>query len=113
MASLSHWDKKIQMARSGTPLRVFIKEICSNIPLVLYKYSKEVSRYPLGERIKNLSTMKEYEEIRSGFTKISLPVYDFTKNFFENYVYIYKDFPYQSRLADPMSQNSNYAEAVR
>lgn len=83
MSSLKKWEDKMKLARANTPFRDFVKEMASNIPVVLYNWKWETSRYPDTPRIKVYPT-KLYEEMKDDLIKNWIS-YDFSLDFFKNY----------------------------
>lgn len=110
MKDLKIWENKIKMKRSKTVFRDFVKEIGSFIPIVLYKWKLEVSRYPDTDRIKVIHT-KEFVENRDNYLKSWID-YDFELNFWDNYEKLIKITGWASTLKDPTSENAEFAEAV-
>ena len=65
MSNLQSRQEKIQAKRKKTPWRDFVRDICSWRNLTFYKSDGMVTRYPISDRIPNLVTHKDFENLES------------------------------------------------
>ncbi len=79
--NLKNREEKIIEKRRKTIFRDFIKEVASRIPLIFYKENGLISRSSQTERIWEIISAKEFEQIRNNFTKYGIN-YNFNKDFF-------------------------------
>ncbi|USN57718.1 MAG: hypothetical protein H6767_04995 [Candidatus Peribacteria bacterium] len=65
MSRIQHWQEKIKEKKKQTSFRDFLKEITSWKPIILYKNTGYISRYPEVSRIKHLVSSQKYQELRT------------------------------------------------
>ena len=110
MSNIKQRERKIQEKRKQTPWKVFIKEICSRQPLVFYKNSGKISRYPETWRIGTLISQKDFHDQRDFLVKNDLSLE--RTNFFESFQLLQKSFNYPNLFHDYINENSDYADIL-
>ena len=106
MSNLQHRQTKIQAKRKTTEWRDFVMEICSWFPVNISKIWPMVSRYPNRDRIKNILTQKEYENIGN---QSNSEDYDFKVNFWSNYVNLRDKTFFWATTNQWINENADYA----
>ena len=108
MSNLQHRQSKIQVKRKKTPWREFVMEIASWVPLNFYKNQKQISRYPVSERIGSLTSSQDF--FKSMDSQKTIEVW--LNSFFQTYIELFKHIDLPS-LLEAETENANYADNVR
>jgi hypothetical protein len=93
MSDLKIRQEKMKEAKKINDYKIFLKEIVSWYPLVIYKNNNLLSLYPKTKRECPLVSTSTFENLREDYTKEGLD-YDFGIDFFENFKKLYFKTPF-------------------
>jgi len=104
-------ELKMQKVAQETSFRDFLKSIASWFPLNLYKKNGKLSMYDVETRCGEICSPEDFEKERDGLEKYGL-VYDFSKNFFQNYQELFLRTPKTMLVHVPELQNSDFTASA-
>jgi hypothetical protein len=102
-------EQKIQEKRKNTPWRDYIKEIASWFTINVHKNEWLISRYPKNDRILKIIPLKDYNQLWNQEFSLS---YDFSKNFWEQFIILRNNFKHPNILNFDNNENSDFADVV-
>ena len=109
--SLSHWQEKIKNKRKNTNFIKYLKEICSWIPIELYKNNWNISRYPETNRSPKVISNLDYTKTRDQSMDYGLD-YDLSKSFADNFGSLFKNIPLSATISQMAGENTQYADVI-
>ena len=110
MQDLKQREEKMKEKRKHTPWRAFVQEICSWMPINIYKHDFWLSRFPSLERAGNLMSPEEFNE--KGINTMYTQDFDITTWFFTAFGEFYKNHPKSSLSKTRDNENSKYADSL-
>ncbi len=105
MINLQDREDKIKAKRKNTPFRDFIGECGSRRPMTFYKNRWHISRYPQSDRIQNIVSTKDHQEMRH-----ERHDRDYSGDFLDDIRLLLEDVPIAA-INQHSSENCEYSDA--